>query len=103
MLLVQIISGDESYNPIKPNTRQFELGPMGLGLVLHNQYDRQIGVNKKAGPDREGGASNSDVQAIHGMSVAEEWPWAHIQGGSAFLLQLIVFGELETSDRGGIG
>ena len=38
-------------------------------VSLHNQCDRQIGVKKKAGPDRERGASNSNVQAV------ARFPW----------------------------
>jgi hypothetical protein len=81
---------------------EFELSPLRLRLVLHNQCDRQIGVKKKAGPDRERGASNSNVQAIHGMPLAEKCPWAHIQCGSAFFLQRIELGNPQISDRRGI-
>jgi len=62
----------------------------------------KIGVKKKAGPDRERGAGNSNVQAIHGMPLAERCPWAHIQCGSAFFLQRIELGNPQISDRRGI-
>ena len=78
LLLVEIISGDKSYNLIKPNACQLTLSLLGLHPGFHHQYDWQIRVNKKAGPDQEGGAGNSNVQAIPGVPVTEERPWPYV-------------------------
>ena len=85
--LVQIIGGDKSHDLVKSDARQLELSLLGLCFGFNHQCNRQIGVNKKAAPDRERGAGDSNVHAPRGMCIAEKRRRTHIQYGSPLSLQ----------------